>query len=62
MSRRCDICGKQTITGNNISHAHNKTRRIWKPNIVKMKAMVGNTRKTIRVCTGCLRSGKVIKA
>jgi len=62
MARRCEICGKGTISGHNISHAHNKTKRVWKPNIVKVKAMVGNTRKTIKVCTSCLRSGKVVKA
>lgn len=62
MARRCDICGKGTVSGNTVSHAHNKTKRVWKPNIVKVKALVGNTKKTIRVCTSCLRSGKVVKA
>jgi len=62
MARRCEICGKGTIAGNTISHAHNKSKRVWKPNIVKVKALVGNTKKTIKVCTSCLRSGKVTKA
>ncbi len=62
MARRCDICGKGTVAGNNVSHAHNKTRRVWRPNIVKVKALVGNSKKTLRVCTSCLRSGKVVKA
>lgn len=62
MARRCDICGKGPIAGNNISHAHNKTRRVWKPNVVKVRALVGTTKKNIKVCTACLRSGKVIKA
>ncbi|ORC36573.1 MULTISPECIES: 50S ribosomal protein L28 [Marispirochaeta] len=62
MARRCDICGKGTVAGNNVSHAHNKTRRVWKPNIVKVKALVGTGKKTLRVCTSCLRSGKVVKA
>ncbi len=61
MSRRCEICGKSTVTGNNVSHAHNKTRRVWKPNLVKVRVMVGNKKKTIKVCTSCLRSGKVVK-
>ena len=62
MARRCEICGKGTVAGNSVSHAHNKTKRVWKPNIVKVKAKIGATRKTIRVCTSCLRSGKVVKA
>ena len=62
MARRCDICGKGTVSGNSVSHAHNKTKRVWKPNIVKVKAKIGATKKTIRVCTSCLRSGKVVKA
>ena len=62
MARRCDICGKGTVAGNNVSHAHNKTKRVWKPNIVKVKAKIGATTKRIRVCTSCLRSGKVVKA
>ncbi len=62
MARRCDICGKGTVAGNNVSHAHNKTRRVWKPNIVKVKALVGGSKKSLRVCTSCLRSGKVVKA
>lgn len=61
MSRKCDICGKSTTTGNSISHAHNKTRRTWKPNLLKVRTIVGNTRTTLKVCTRCLRSGKVVK-
>ncbi len=36
MSRRCDITGKGVQTGNNVSHAHNKTRRRYLPNVHKM--------------------------
>ncbi len=61
MARRCEICGKGTVTGNNVSHAHNKTRRVWKPNIIKVKANVNGSVKTIKVCASCLRSGKVEK-
>jgi large subunit ribosomal protein L28 len=61
MARRCDICGKGTISGNNISHAKNATRRVWKPNLVKVRTMVGKTRTTLKICTRCLKSGKVVK-
>ena len=35
MSRRCDITGKGVQTGNNVSHANNKTRRCYLPNVQK---------------------------
>jgi large subunit ribosomal protein L28 len=61
MSRTCDLCGKRTTTGNNVSHAHNKTRRTWKPNLLKVRALVGGSKVTLKVCTRCLRSGKFVK-
>lgn len=36
MSRRCELTGKGVLTGNNVSHAHNKTRRRFLPNVQKM--------------------------
>lgn len=62
MARICEICGKKPIAGNNVSHAHNKTRRRWLPNLQRVKAKINGTVKRIRVCTACIRSGKVIKA
>ena len=59
MARKCDICGKQTMSGNTVSHAHNTTRRVWKPNLLKVKAVFGKKQKTIKICTRCLKSGKV---
>ncbi len=61
MARRCEICGKGTTAGNNVSHAHNKTRRVWKPNLIKMKALIGGKTKSVKICARCLRSGKVQK-
>lgn len=61
MSRKCEICGKSTVTGNNVSHAKNRTRRTWKPNLLKVRTMIGSTKKTIKICTRCLRTGKVVK-
>ncbi len=62
MARRCELCGKGTLTGNNVSHAHNKTRRVWRPNLVKIQILENGARKTIRVCTRCLRTGNFVKA
>jgi len=61
MSRTCDICGKGTITGNNVSKSNNHTKRTWKPNLVKVKTMVEGTTVTLKVCTRCLRSGYIVK-
>ncbi len=61
MSRTCDLCGKKTTTGNNVSHAHNKTRRTWKPNLMKVRTFVGRSKVTLKVCARCLRSGKFVK-
>ena len=61
MARRCDICDRGTVSGHNISHAHNVTNRTWKPNLQRMRAVVDGTTRRIWVCTRCLRSGKVQK-
>jgi large subunit ribosomal protein L28 len=62
MAQVCDICGKGPRFGNNISHAHNVTKRRWNPNLRQVRANVKGQSKRIRVCTGCIRGGKVIKA
>ena len=62
MAQVCDICGKGPQFGNNISHAHNVTRRRWNVNLQRVHAMVNGAPKRIRVCTSCIRSGKVQKA
>ncbi len=61
MARKCDICGKGTVTGNKVSHSNNRTRRTWKPNLHKVRTMVGKSKTTVKICTRCLRSGKVEK-
>jgi len=62
MAQVCDICGKGPQFGNNISHAHNVTKRRWNVNLRAVHAKVNGATKRIRVCTSCLRSGKVQKA
>ncbi|MFL3050796.1 MAG: 50S ribosomal protein L28 [Candidatus Neomarinimicrobiota bacterium] len=62
MSKVCEICGKGPKTGNSVSHAHNKNRRRWLPNLQRVKAQINGSVKRVRVCTSCLRSGKVLKS
>lgn len=62
MARKCEICGKGPVTGNNVSHAHNKTKRRWLPNLQKVRTITdsGQTARLL-VCTRCIRSGAVVK-
>jgi len=62
MARTCEICGKHSSVGNNVSHANNKSRRRWAPNLQRVRAKVGGGVRRLLVCTRCIRSGKVAKA
>lgn len=59
---RCDICGKGTVAGVTASHSNIKNKRVFKPNIQKVRVNADGTTKKISVCTRCLRSGKVKRA
>ena len=74
MARRCEICGKGTISGSIVprkgqakkkggvgQHIGVTKKRTFKPNIVSVKALINGTPRTIKVCTRCLRSGKIVK-
>jgi len=61
MAQVCAICGKGRQLGNRISHAHNVSRREWRPNLHTVHALVEKKPRRIKVCTRCLRSGKVTK-
>ncbi len=61
MANMCEICGKKPTTGNNVSHAHNKTRRRWLPNLQKVRVAGPGGGQQMRVCTRCIRSGSVVK-
>ena len=60
---RCYACGKGVAFGNNVSHANNKTRRVWKPNL-QVARIVDESGKIVKVkvCTRCLSAGKVKRA
>ncbi|HEY2932576.1 MAG TPA: 50S ribosomal protein L28 [Acidobacteriota bacterium] len=61
MARACSVCGKEAQYGHRISHAHNVSNRKFDPNLHYVRAVVDGVTKRIRVCTRCLRSGKVRK-
>ena len=62
MAQRCDVCGKGPSVGHKISHAHNVTKRRWLANLVSMRGnrLRGRVQR-LRVCTRCLKAGKVTK-
>ena len=62
MANFCEICGKGTMSGMNVSHSHLKTKKTWKPNIQRVRAVVDGEVKRVNVCTRCWRSGKVTRA
>lgn len=62
MSRRCEICGKGPMTGNKISHAHNVSKRVFLPNLQNMRVVEDGKVTQKKVCTKCLKAGKVKRA
>ena len=61
MSNKCEICGKGSLAGNLVSHSNRKTRTVSRPNVQKVKTVVNGTPTRVKVCTRCLRSGKIEK-
>jgi large subunit ribosomal protein L28 len=61
MAQRCDICGKEPLSGHRVSHAHNVTHRRFYPNLQRVRALLKGVQRRVRVCTRCLRSGRVTK-
>ncbi len=57
----CSLCGKSAKVGNSVSHANNKTKRLFRPNLQMVRALIGAAVKRIRVCTDCIKSGRVTK-
>ncbi|MDJ0956174.1 MAG: 50S ribosomal protein L28 [Arenicellales bacterium] len=49
MSKVCQITGKRTIRGNNVSHAHNKTRRSFQPNLHYRRFWVESEKRWVRL-------------
>jgi large subunit ribosomal protein L28 len=61
-NRSCYVCGKGIAFGNNVSHANNRTRRVWKPNLQVARILVDGKVKRVKVCTRCLNAGKIQRA
>ncbi|HOJ89223.1 MAG TPA: 50S ribosomal protein L28 [Pseudothermotoga sp.] len=62
MAKRCEICGKEPVAGKKVSHSNRHTPRMFRPNLQKVRAvMEDGTVRTVKVCTKCLKAGKVKK-
>ncbi|HEX3926451.1 MAG TPA: 50S ribosomal protein L28 [Gemmatimonadales bacterium] len=61
MARVCTRCGKGPVTGNHVSHANNRRKRRWFPNLQVVRVLVDGAPRRVRVCTQCLKGGKVVK-
>ncbi|MCD6568302.1 MAG: 50S ribosomal protein L28 [Dehalococcoidia bacterium] len=53
---KCDICGKRSMFGNNVSHSKRHTKRRWLPNIHRTTVMVEGKKVKVNICTRCLRT------
>jgi large subunit ribosomal protein L28 len=59
----CEICGKKRQMGNRVSHANNRTKHEFKPNIQKIRVKEDNGNVCRKyVCTRCIKSGNIVKA
>jgi len=59
---KCFVCEKGIAFGNNVSHANNKTRRTWKPNLQVVRVLHQGKVTKVKVCTRCLHANKVSRA
>ncbi len=59
---KCYTCGNGDAYGNNVSHANNKTRRTWKPNLQVARILVDGKTTKVKVCTRCLAANKIRRA
>ena len=62
MGKFCQVCNKGLMNGNRVSHAENKTGRMYAPNVQRVRVLVNGVPTHLNVCTRCLRSGKVVRA
>lgn len=63
MAAVCELCGKHPGFGKWVSHSHRRTNRRWNPNvqIVHAVARPGGNKQRLKVCTSCLKAGKVTR-
>ncbi len=61
MAMVCEVCGKGPMSGNHVSHAHNKNKRRFLPNLQRIRVQTPEGVKRMRVCTSCIQANKIQK-
>ncbi|MFO7785033.1 MAG: 50S ribosomal protein L28 [Thermodesulfobacteriota bacterium] len=61
MSKLCEVCGKRPLVGHKVSHANNKSKKRWYPNLQRVRALQNGRTRRMTVCTSCIRSGVITK-
>ena len=59
MSAVCEICAKRPHISYQVSFSHKRSKRRWRPNIQRIRILDGKTVRRARVCTSCMKAGKV---
>ncbi|MDR3614548.1 MAG: 50S ribosomal protein L28 [Candidatus Obscuribacterales bacterium] len=66
MAKVCDVCAKGPMTGRGYtflrSHWNSHDKRRWLPNLQPVRAMVAGAVKKMKVCTSCIKAGKIKRA
>jgi len=61
MANVCNYCGKRRMVGNNVSHSNRHNKRVFRPNTRRVRAVIDGVARKVRICTRCLRTGRVRK-
>ena len=62
MAKVCSVCGKGKVSGKQVSHSNKNNKRTWSANLRSVRAIIDGAPKRVKVCTRCLRSGKIERA
>lgn len=62
MANFCYVCNKGPATGNRVSNANNRTKRRFMPNLQMVRILEDGRRRRVKVCTRCIKAGKIRKA
>jgi len=58
MGQVCSICSKGVLVGNNVSHANNRSKRLFKPNLKTVRLLIDGTKTKVKLCTSCLKKAR----
>ena len=58
MTLKCDYCSKGSMRGNTVSHAKNRAKRVFRPNLHKVNLKIEGEKAKLMLCTRCLRTLK----